>query len=658
MTNRPENTVAQKEQASLDAFERAWQEGQAPQIRCFFSPAQGGSDGSTISPSVLLELVLVDLWHRWRRASRSTGPAALGWVPPGVAAKDPVDDLPSQPLLEDYARALPEIGSLSDLPLDAVAEEYRARVRWGSGASEGEYIARFPGHAAELPGRLAAVRNEVYTASVLAETPTGEFKEGLTPVAVSSSTADFPAAPRSIGRYQVIGTLDEGGQARVYRAVHPELARELVIKLGRDPIAAGEDGQDRLIAESRMLAELDDPAIAKVFDAGVYEKLPYVAMEYVRGPNLRQYFDEHRPSARQSAAILAACARGVAKAHARGITHQDLKPKNIVIDERGQPRILDFGLATFRHAWSERAAESGQISGTPEYMPPEQAAGRTSLIGPRSDVFALGGVLYFLLVGHAPFQGKNVLDVLAKAQTCDFDSAAIGKRDIPPALARICLRAMQADPQARYPTAAAMAGDLERFLARPRRIRRAMLAAAAAGLLLAIGALGRMLYLSGVSAGAGTKPDPGRHARQVLGRPLSQEFAVDFKLLGQDGNSPTEVKLADGQRIVCRVTPDRDCYLGIWLLDEQGKATPLFPNRYESDDRLRAGVARTIPGDLKYAAKAKLSARAEYLYVVATTQPGRNRLSPLEQSRDVTLDSDTSPLASEMFLSFHVVPKR
>jgi hypothetical protein len=139
---------------------------------------------------------------------------------------------------------------------------------------------------------------------------------------------------------------------------------------------------------------------------------------------------------------------------------------------------------------------------------------------------------------------------------------------------------------------------------------------------------------------------------------LSQEFAVDFKLLGQDGNSPTEVKLVDGQRIVCRVTADRDCYLGIWLLDERGKATPLFPNRYESDDRLRAGVARSIPGDLKYAAKAKLSAGAEYLYVVATTQPGRNRLSPLEQSREVTLDSDTSPLVSEMFLSFHVVPKR
>ena len=162
-----------------------------------------------------------------------------------------------------------------------------------------------------------------------------------------------------------------------------------------------------------------------------------------------------------------AAPEGSPRRHAWGITHQDLKPKNIVIDEAGRPRILDFGLATFRHAWSESTAEPGTISGTPEYMPPEQAAGQTSLIGPRSDVFALGGVLYFLLVGRAPFHGKDILDTLAKARACDFDSAALRKREIPAALARICLHAMQADPQARYQTAEAMADDLERFLARP-----------------------------------------------------------------------------------------------------------------------------------------------------------------------------------------------
>jgi hypothetical protein len=225
---------------------------------------------------------------------------------------------------------------------------------------------------------------------------------------------------------------------------------------------------------------------------------------------------------------------------------------------------------------------------------------------------------------------------------------------------------MQADPQARYQTAAAMADDLERFLARPMRIRRAILAAGVAVLLLAVVAVLRMVYPSG---GAAAKADGRQLASQVLGRPLSQEFAVGFELLGQDGNSPTEVKLVDGQRVVCRVTPDRDCYLGIWHLDRRGKATLLFPNRYESDDRLRAGIARTIPGDLKYAAKAKLSEGDEYLYIVASTEPGRNKISPLadaqgkssedkEHSRDVTIEGDASPLVSEMLLSFHVLPKQ
>jgi tRNA A-37 threonylcarbamoyl transferase component Bud32 len=657
MTNGPENVIAPNEEASIDAFERAWQDGQTPQIRHFLPPSQSGSGDASWPTPALLELVLVDLWHRWRQASSSAGPAALGAVPSVVALKDRADGLPSQPLLEDYVRAFPELGPLRELPLDAVAEEYRARLRWSSGASDAEYVARFPAYAAELPARLATVRDEVYGRSSSADPWTVEYTGQHTPVGASAAVPASPAAPSApqcIGKYQIIGTLDEGGQARVYRAVHPELARELVIKLGRNPIQAGQMVQDRLIAESRILAELDDPAIARVFDAGLYEGLPYVAMEYVRGPHLRQYFDQHHPSARQSAAIVARCARGLTKAHAWGITHQDLKPKNIVMDETGQPRILDFGLATFRHAWNESTAEPGTISGTPEYMPPEQAAGQTSLIGPRSDIFALGGVLYFLLVGHAPFHGKDVLDALAKARACDFDSAALRKPDNPAALARICLRAMQADPQARYQTAAAMADDLERFLARPTRIRRAILAAGVGGLLLGVAGLAWTLYPSG---GAATKADLSRHARQILGRSLSQEFAVSFELLGQDGNSPTEVKLVDGQRVVCRVTPDRDCYLGIWLLNERGKATQLFPNRHESDDRLRAGVARTIPGDLKYAEKAKLSQGAEYLYIVASTQPGRNRISPLERTYDVTIDDDASPLVSEMFLSFRVLPK-
>ncbi len=508
MANRPENAIAPDQQALIDAFEEAWKEGQTPQIRDFLSPTPGGSGaaaptmGTWCPAPALMELVLVDLWHRWRRAKISAEPAAPAAAPAAVDAKTPAAGLPARPLLEDYVREFPEIGPLRELPLDAVAEEYRARLRWSSGVTEAEYVARFPAYAEELPARLAAVGEEVYGLLKASDPWTIGSTAQHTPLTaspaapVASPTPGGHHVPRVIGRYQIIGMLDEGGQARVYRAVHPQLAREVVIKLGRNPIEAAQTVEDCLLAESRMLAELDDPAIARVFDAGIHEGLPYMVMEYVRGRHLWQYFEQCRPNPRQSAAIIAGAARGLAKAHARGITHQDLKPKNIVIDERGQPRILDFGLATFRHAWHESTAEPGTISGTPEYMPPEQAAGQTGLLGPRSDIFALGGVLYFLLVGHAPFQGKDVLDSLAKARACDFDSAALRKRKIPAALARICLRAMQARPQARYQTAEAMADDLEHFLSRPRRIRRAILAVGVGGLLLAVAGLAWKLYLS------------------------------------------------------------------------------------------------------------------------------------------------------------------
>jgi hypothetical protein len=202
-------------------------------------------------------------------------------------------------------------------------------------------------------------------------------------------------------------------------------------------------------------------------------------MEYVRGRNLEQYAQQRRLRPRQAAALVARLARALAVAHRRGVVHLDLKPGNIMVDEAGQPRIIDFGLAQFRHGW--RGDDAAEVSGgTPAFMAPEQARGEQ--VGPASDIFALGSVLYTLLVGKPPFRGKNVQEVLGQARRGDFDRTALRTAGVPRRLERICLRAMATDPAGRHAQSEDLAADLESYLRRPRLLA---YAAVAAGLIVA-----------------------------------------------------------------------------------------------------------------------------------------------------------------------------
>jgi predicted Ser/Thr protein kinase len=387
-----------------------------------------------------------------------------------------------------------------------------------------------------------------------------------------------PERPGAIGRYLVVDQLDEGSQGLVYRVIHPRLGRDMVLKLGRQPV--GDDDRASLVAEGRLVADLEHINLVKIYDLDFHNDRPFLVMEYVHGRNLADYVVDEPVTPRRAAILVAKLAGALAMVHRRGIIHRDIKPRNILIDESGEPRLIDFGLARLRHAWSDRAASTW--GGTLSFMAPEQARREHDRIGPRSDVFGLGAVLYFLLTGRAPFLGETQDEVWDRARRCDFDAAAPRRARVPRRLERICLKAMAADPSDRYATAEDMGRALQRPSGAPRRI------GVAAGLLMAV-AVSYAIYRSPAwprtsepSSTAGTSLAATQPSATVPG---PMHGAIDLWVdepgngdrrairLHQTGAVP--VKAGDEVRVEARVDRPADLYL-FWL-GSDGKVAPLYP---------------------------------------------------------------------------------
>jgi serine/threonine protein kinase len=270
---------------------------------------------------------------------------------------------------------------------------------------------------------------------------------------------------RSFGRYLVVEMLGEGTQGQVFRVVHPGLGKEYVLKLARRSLALDPGGRERLLREGRLLADCGHPNLVRVVDINFHNGCPYVVMELVRGPNLQQYAKERRPSPRQAARIVAELARAVAYIHGRGVVHLDIKPSNILIDEGDHARLIDFGLARMRNAWRDEAGES--IGGTISYMSPEQALGLTEKIGPWTDVFGLGGLLYYLMTNRPVYQSTSRFGVLKQASEGDQIRPRSVNPRVPLSLERICRKALARDTDQRYRAAEELERALRRFLGRP-----------------------------------------------------------------------------------------------------------------------------------------------------------------------------------------------
>ena len=299
-------------------------------------------------------------------------------------------------------------------------------------------------------------------------TTAGHSRPGGSETVTSLSGAAGSAAadqPQRIGKYVVVEMLESGGQAQVFRVIHPGMATELALKLARRPMAMDEQAdRDALLSEGRLLVDCKHPNLVQIIDVDVHEGRRFVVMEYVKGLTLQQFVARQRPGPRKAARLVIELAGAVAYLHDRGIVHQDIKPQNVLIDQQGRPRLIDLGLARKNHAWCDDTND--RTGGTAGYMSPEQAMGSAHLIGPRTDVFGLGGLLYHLLTGRALYFGASFASLLMLAREAGYVPIRELNPRAPRSLARICHKALARNPEARYPTADALGRDLKRSLQR------------------------------------------------------------------------------------------------------------------------------------------------------------------------------------------------
>lgn len=266
------------------------------------------------------------------------------------------------------------------------------------------------------------------------------------------------------GRYELKQVLGQGGFGRVYRAYDPQLDRWVALKV--PTVAAMESAQlQRFLKEGRLAARLRHPHIVSVFDSGEVNGQPYLATEFVPGRSLSDVIKEQKPDIRQAVVWVKQIAEALAYAHEQNVVHRDVKPHNVMVDERNRTQLMDFGLAQRTDADSSMTTE-GSILGTPAYMAPEQARGQISAVGPHSDQYSLGVILYELLTGKKPFTGPPHVVVMKVASLKVLPPAPTHVDPaIPPPLEAICLRAMQKDSSLRYPDCMALVRDLDKYLA-------------------------------------------------------------------------------------------------------------------------------------------------------------------------------------------------
>jgi eukaryotic-like serine/threonine-protein kinase len=330
---------------------------------------------------------------------------------------------------------------------------------------------------------LAAELRELWAAAMIAE-ELARSSSGPT-LTYPSVPAAAPTAPSmaTCGDCELLEELGRGGMGVVYKARQVSLGRTVALKMLLRGESATAADTARFRAEAEAAARLDDPHIVPVYGVGDHDGRPYFLMRYVEGTTLARRLAEGPLPPREAASLLAPICRAVDYAHQRGVLHRDLKPSNILIDRDGVPFVSDFGLAK-RIDVAGDLTHTGAILGTPSYMSPEQASGTRGQVGPASDVYALGAILYHAITGRPPFQAASPIDVLFLVREQDPLPPRLLNPKADRDLEMIALKCLQKPADLRYRSAADLARDLEAYLAgEPISARSTSLAAVAVRML-------------------------------------------------------------------------------------------------------------------------------------------------------------------------------
>ncbi|MBI1312832.1 protein kinase [bacterium] len=411
----------------------------------------------------------------------------------------------SLPSVEDYSQRLP---ALAPAPIELVEAEYRARLRHGESPDHSEYVERFSHLTEVLPQRLTEIdrstagsdhvtENDASAETMIApaeveveatliadnpatiaqselplshpldvetilqadgEAPTGSFRAGR-----GRGRSAASSVLRTFGDYEVLAEIARGGMGVVYRARQTKLNRVVAVKMILQGQLASDDDIQRFYSEAEAAARLEHPGIVPIFEVGEIDDQHYFSMGYVDGESLADRVRRGPLPPREAAELLRQVADAIEYAHRHGVVHRDLKPGNILLTQDGQPRVTDFGLAKTVEGDSGLTA-SGQILGTPGYMPPEQASGQIRDVGPLSDLYSLGAVLYCLLTGRPPFQSARVIETLQQV----VENPPVSPRLLNPAvdldLETIVLKCLEKQPAHRLSSAAELRDELQRYL--------------------------------------------------------------------------------------------------------------------------------------------------------------------------------------------------
>jgi hypothetical protein len=390
-------------------------------------------------------------------------------------------------MVEEYLTRWPTLGDDAEGLLDLVYGEVLLREEGGESVTVDEYLRRFPAHEASLKRQFDLHRALATGAFPTSESggtraaspvsqgqsetatvpptliPEATSQNGVSPPTQAGISRREQPALATVPGYEILGTLGKGGMGIVYQARRLALNRVVALKMILAGAHAGTEERQRFRREAEAVARLQHPGIVQIYEVGEHEGLPYLSLEYCPGGSLEKRLAGTPLPPREAAQLVERLARAVQAAHEKRVVHRDLKPANVLLAEDGTPKVTDFGLA--KRLDEASRTNSGAIMGTPSYMAPEQAGGKMKEVGPATDVYALGTILYECLTGRPPFKAATALETMQQVVGDEPAPLRQLQSKTPADLETVCLKCLRKELGQRYGSAAELAEDLRRFLA-------------------------------------------------------------------------------------------------------------------------------------------------------------------------------------------------